>query len=164
MKFQKKANVYRVFEILTRRSHLKLRKKREAQLKSPVFSLYPFGKDPDCHFLFILGKLSARRNPIPFVHTAAATACAGVLCNKNRMTTHRRLSAVIRYICRSKSLCNKICGVRSDFFESDPVDIVNILLRQAETRPEFRASEPFENIIIHYRIILSYRYFIVGLL
>lgn len=45
---------------------------------------------------------------MPLSDALSAACCRCVLGNKYRMTTHWCLLAIIRYICRSFSLCNKI--------------------------------------------------------
>ncbi len=55
------------------------------------------------------------RNVMPFLQAATAASCCGVLGNKNRMTTHRSLLAVTRWLSRGKALADKLARVIPDY-------------------------------------------------
>ena len=56
-----------------------------------------------------------------------------MLGNKYRMPTHWSLLAIICYIRRSFSLCDKLLCMLSDCIQSFFVYVINILLLQMET-------------------------------
>lgn len=95
-----------------------------------VFPLDPGHQKVDDPALLILGKLPALRHSIPFFQTAPAAAGTCVLCEKYRMTTHRRLLPVIGDLRRCKPLCNKIFGMAANGVHTFLHDIVPILLCQ----------------------------------
>ena len=61
---------------------------------------------------------------MPLTDTLSATCCRCMLCNKYRMTTHWCLLAIICYICRSFSLCNKILCMLSYCIQVSSLDSV----------------------------------------
>ena len=61
---------------------------------------------------------------MPLTDALSATCCRCMLCNKYRMTTHWCLLAIICYICRSFSLCNKILCMLSYCIQVSSLDSV----------------------------------------
>jgi hypothetical protein len=76
------------------------------------FSFQPGEQKIDNICLLAGGQFCIRRDVVPFVQ--ALTAATGMLGDKNGMSAHRGLFAVIRDIVRSRALPNKTFGVAAD--------------------------------------------------
>ena len=80
---------------------------------------------------------------------ALPTACSCcVLSNKYRMTTHWCLLAIICYICRSFSLCNKVLSMLSYCIKPFFIYVINIFLLQMETASELGIIQSFKQLPI----------------
>ena len=68
---------------------------------------------------------------VPYTYsngTKSATTGTGMLCDKNRVSPHRRLLSVIRNIFWCKPCSDKIFCMGADFIHSLFINIVNVLL------------------------------------
>ena len=82
---------------------------------------------------------------------ALPTACSCcVLSNKYRMTTHWCLLAIICYICRSFSLCNKVLSMLSYCIKTFFIYVINIFLLQMETASELGIIQSIKQLLIKY--------------
>ena len=97
---------------------------------------YPGHKYRYCILLFFFCQLSSGRYMMPFEETTTAAAACSMLGNENRMTSHRRLLAVIGNHCRSKAFGNEILRMRTDGSQTLFCNIFLILLREMETAAE----------------------------
>ena len=96
--------------------------------------------------LLHLTQIPPRLHFVPFSNTFPTTGCSGMLRYKYRMSTHRRLLSIIRYICRCLPLCNKILGMFSDRINPFFIYIFNIFLLQMETAPKSRIAKSFKEL------------------
>ena len=55
---------------------------------------------------------------MPFIKAFSTTRCGCVLGDKNSMTPHRRLSAVISRLCWYETFFNKITGMTFNYFDA----------------------------------------------
>ena len=69
-----------------------------------------------------------------------------MLRDKYRMSTHRSLFSVIRYIGRSLTLCNKIRGVLSDGVDPLLIYVVNVFPAQMKSAAEPGIAQPFKQL------------------
>ncbi len=77
-----------------------------------------------------------------------------MLGNKDRMTTHRRLSAVVRRISRGQPCGDEIGGMSPDCFETFRGEIIPIFLREPETAPKRGSGKAGEEVVsIHRQMI-----------
>ena len=81
---------------------------------------------------------------MPLSDALSAACCRCVLGNKYRMTFHRCLLAIIRYICWSFPLCNKVRSVLSDGIKSLLIYVINIFLFQVKTASELGIIQPLK--------------------
>jgi hypothetical protein len=70
--------------------------------------------------------------PVPFLNTASATGGGGVLCNENKVPSHRRLLTIIFRILRRYSGFNEIDGVLPDCIDAFIPDILPVFFDQFE--------------------------------
>ena len=119
--------------------------------QTQIFALVPlhFFLNP-CHnyiykiFLLYLAQFFSRLHFMPLPDALSATCCRCMLGNKYRMTTHWCLLAIIYYICRSFSFCDKVLCMLSDRIQSFFVYVINILLLQMETASELGIIQSFK--------------------
>ena len=98
--------------------------------------------------LLHLTQSPSRLHFVPFSDAFPATGCSGMLCYKYRMSSHRRLFSIIRYICRCLPLCNKILGMFPDRIKPFFIYIINIFLLQMETAPKSRIAKSLKELVI----------------
>ena len=82
------------------------------------------------------GEGDAFWDAIPFEKATAATAGAGVLSNKDGVTPHRRLLAVVLGLDRGKALPYEVFRVGADGGEPHLLDIVFVLLGEGKVASE----------------------------
>lgn len=87
-------------------------------------------------FLLPLVQPDARRDAVPLVQTAAAAAGAGVLGREDWMASHGGLPAVVGNAGGGEALGHKFPGVVPNDFQPLLPDIVPLLYREVELRPE----------------------------
>ena len=113
-------------------------------LTSLHFSLNP------CHnyiykvILLHLTQFLAWLHFMPLSDALPTTCCRCMLSNKYWVTFHRCLFTIIRYICRSFSLCNKILCMLSDCVQPFFIYVINIFLLQMETASELGIIQPLK--------------------
>jgi hypothetical protein len=89
---------------------------------------------------------------MPFLDTAPAAGCSGVLGDKHRMVFHRRLFPVVSGILWSDAVSNKVDSMLVDGIEAFVSDIQEITLRKFKAGPERREFEGLKSIfkrVIH---------------
>ena len=122
--------------------------------KCAILSLIShFPRDPFhdhiCHiFLLHFCQFSPLGDMMPFFQTAAAAGTCGMLGNKYWMSTHWCLFAIIYYICRSFSLCNKILCMLSYCIKTFFIYVINIFLLQMETASKLGIIQSFQQLPI----------------
>ncbi len=113
----------------------------------PRLCIRQFPVDP-CHeqiYDFLLShrvKRYALWHAIPLFKTAAATACTGMLSNKNRMSAHGRLLTVIRRKRRRKTRAHKIGGMPADHVPALFLRIGFFFFGQMKFTPKIRFFKP----------------------
>ena len=110
------------------------------------FSLNP------CHnyiykiILLHLTQFLARLHFMPLSDALPAACSCCMLSDKYRMTFHWCLLAIICYICRSFSLCNKVLSMLSYCIKVFFIYVINIFLFQMETASELGIIQPFKQL------------------
>lgn len=89
-----------------------------------------------CILLFFSGQLSSGRYMMPFGETSTTAAACSMLGYKYRMTSHRRLLAVIGDYGWSKTFGNEILCMLTDGFQALFCNIFLIPLRKVKTAAE----------------------------
>ena len=87
------------------------------------------------------GEGDAFGHAIPFVKAVAATTGAGVLSNKDGVTPHRRLLAVVLGLGRGKALPYEVFRVSADGWELHLFYVVLVFLGQVEATAEGGSSQ-----------------------
>ena len=85
---------------------------------------------------------------MPLSDALPAACCCCVLGNKYWMSTHWCLFAIIYYICRSFSLCNKILCMLSDCVQPFFIYVINIFLLQMKTASELGIIQSIKQLLI----------------
>jgi hypothetical protein len=88
--------------------------------------------------LLFFRQRSPRRNAMPFLQAATATASCRVLRDKDRMTAKRSLPAVIGNDSRCQSWSDEILRVLQHKWQAFVAQVIEILSAQLEAPAEFR--------------------------
>ena len=98
--------------------------------------------------LLHLTQFLARLHFMPLSDALPAACSCCMLSDKYRMTFHWCLLAIICYICRSFSLCNKILCMLSDCVQPFFIYVINIFLLQMETASKLGIIQSFKQLPI----------------
>jgi hypothetical protein len=83
---------------------------------------------------------------MPLLNTTSATGGDGMLCNENRVPSHRRLFPIIFRELRCYSGFNEIDSVLPDCINTFVLDILSVCDRNFESESEFGFFEEFEGL------------------
>ena len=96
--------------------------------------------------LLHLTQFPARLHFVPLSDALPAACSCCMLSDKYRMTFHWCLLAIICYICRSFSLCNKILCMLSDRIKSLLVYVIYVFLLQMKAASKFGIVQSLEQL------------------
>ena len=98
---------------------------------------------------------------IPFIETPSAAARAGMLRDEYGMSSPGSLFAVIRYICRSQTVPDKILRMTPYGIQTFLIYILPVLFRQMKTSAEFRLPQALKSFSYSCHVITSSAGFIL---
>ena len=105
--------------------------------------------------LLHLTQFLARLHFMPLSDALPAACSCCMLSDKYRMTLHWCLLAIICYICRSFSLCNKILCMLSDCVQPFFIYVINIFLLQMEMLRNLELSSRSNNCLYHSSLVIK---------
>jgi len=88
--------------------------------------------------LFVCAERVALGYPVPFLQAATAAGCRRVLCDEDRVVTHRSLFPIIGRISRRQSFLDKVRRVLENDIQPFAVEIVKLPAAQSESPAEGR--------------------------